>query len=296
MKVNEIQPVFSVGGVDRMAHLRADILNNRNSETDKYVLISQGNVLINKDGGCFFNTAELADSLLNSPLCTFLGGDERGHYFALPVCVEEAEKYEIVPLRALLIEDRLSKQQFSLLAEANSMLSWHRSHGFCARCGSETSVSDAGWQRNCPSCEARHFPRTDPVVIMLVTKGDQCLLGRSPYFPDKQFSCLAGFMEPGETIEQAALRELYEEVGVVGENIRFLSNQPWPFPSNLMLGVHVEAKDMQLDIDHTEIEGARWVSKSDLNAVLAGDTSLDFILPPKIAIARSLLEYWVRVC
>jgi len=294
MKANEIQPAFSCGGVDRMAHLRADIFNHRNSETDKYILISQGNVLINKDASCFFVTAELSDSLLNNSLCVFLGGDKKNHYFALSVSLEEMEKYQAVPLRELMIEDRLTEQQFSLLVEANSMLSWHHNHGFCARCGSETSISDAGWQRVCSNCEARHFPRTDPVVIMLVTKGEQCLLGRSPHFPEKQFSCLAGFMEPGETIEQAALRELHEEVGVVGEYIRYLSNQPWPFPSNSMLGVHVEAKDMQLDIDCNEIDGAIWVSKEELSAVLAGDTSLDFLLPPKIAIARSLLEYWVN--
>lgn len=294
MNAIDIQPIFSHCPVDRLAHLRGDIFSQRNPMTDKHLLISQGSVLVNNSGGCFFTSSELPDNLLNESLAIFLGGDQAGHYFAQSTAPEIAENYQTVPLREFFIEGEVSDQQFSLLAEANSMLSWHRSHRFCARCGSKTAVAEGGWRRDCPDCEAQHFPRTDPVAIMLVTKGDKCLLGRSPHFSEKLFSCLAGFMEPGETIEQAALRELHEEAGVEGENIRYLSNQPWPFPSSLMIGLHIEAKNTQLNIDYNELEQAIWVSKEDIKAVLDGDTDKPFLLPPKIAIARNLLEYWVN--
>ena len=293
MNAIDIQPVFSVNMLDRMDVLRPDILDNRHPDTDKYLLLSKGNVLLNSNKQCFMSAAELPQTLLMDALCVFLGGVEGIHYFALSLSPELAEQYEAIPLRAFVTAESVPNEQFGLLAEANSVVSWHHSHAYCSRCGTKSVPAYGGWRRDCPSCGAQHFPRTDPVVIMLVTHGDQCLLGRSYNFPEKRYSCLAGFMEPGETFEQAARRELWEESGVKGGAVHFVLNQPWPFPSNLMIGVHVEAQTTDLTIDLKELQDAMWVSKNEIKAALLGDQTLPFIVAPKEAIARNLLEYWV---
>lgn len=294
MNAIDIQPVFSINMLDRMDVLRPDILDNRHPDTDKYLLLSKGNVLLNSDKQCFMTANELPKDLLIDALCIFLGGADGIHYFALSLSPEQAEQYEAIPLRAFVTAESIPSEQFGVLAEANSLVSWHHSHAYCARCGTKSVPAYGGWRRDCPSCGVQHFPRTDPVVIMLVTHGDKCLLGRSYNFPEKRYSCLAGFMEPGETFEQAARRELWEESGVKGGDVHFVLNQPWPFPSNLMIGVHVEAKTTDLTIDLKELEDAMWVSKNDIRAALLGDQTLPFIVAPKEAIARNLLEYWVN--
>lgn len=293
MNAIDIQPTFSMNLLDRMDYLRDDILSKRNPATDKYLLLSKGNVLLDSDRNCFVEAKVLSDSLLNDAVCVFLGGHLGVHYFALSVTEDQIGEYESIPLRQFVMEKTLFEPQLGILAEANSVLSWHESHAFCSRCGSKSVLSYGGWRRDCPSCETQHFPRTDPVVIMLVTHGDKCLLGRSPNFPEKRYSCLAGFMEPGETFEQAALRELWEESGIKGTNVRYLFNQPWPFPSNLMVGVHIDAKNTELNIDYKELEDAMWVSKDDIETAFLEYITLPFTLPPKEAIARNLLEYWV---
>lgn len=294
MNAIDIQPVFSVNMLDRMDMLRPDILNNRHPETDKYLLLSRGSVLLNSDKQCFMAAAELSPTLLNEALCVFLGGVDDVHYFALALTVEQADQYEAIPLRDFVTAESVPSEQFGLLAEANSVLSWHHSHAYCSRCGTKSTPAYGGWKRECPNCNAQHFPRTDPVVIMLVTHGDKCLLGRSYNFPEKRYSCLAGFMEPGETFEQAGLRELWEESGIKGTNVQYVLNQPWPFPSNLMIGLHIEAVNTELNIDYKELEDAMWVTKDDVKAGLLGDDNIPFVVAPKEAIARNLLEYWVR--
>ena len=294
MNAIDIQPVFTTNMLDRMDNLRSGILNSRKSKTDKYVLLSKGNILLDTERNCFIAATTLSESILNEGNCVFLGENQSAHYFAISVSSELAEQYEAVPLRAFINEHTLSDDKYAVLGEANSLLNWHHSHRFCSRCGSESVIAYGGWRRDCPSCEALHFPRTDPVVIMLVTRGEQCLLGRSYNFAEKHYSCLAGFIEPGETFEQAALRELWEEAGVKGGKVTYMLNQPWPFPSNLMLGVHVEAKTTELTIDYNELEDAMWVDKSEVKAVLNGVEDKRFTLPARIAIARNLLESWIK--
>lgn len=289
-----IQPAFSTNPLDRMDYLRADIFSQLDSVTDRYVMISNGHVLLSQDDTCFITAAEIPSLLVEPPLRVFLGGCDGRHYLAVAIPAEQGGEFKHIALRELATQMLLPDDQLSILAQANSLISWHQSHPFCSKCGEKSLLTNGGWRRDCPSCGAKHFPRTDPVVIMLVTHGQQCLLGRSPQFTANHFSCLAGFMEPGETIEQAALRELREEVGLRGGRVRYLANQPWPFPSNLMIGVHIEAIDTQLSIDNNEIEAAMWVSKSDVKAVLSGKTDRQFQLPAKLAIARSLLEHWVH--
>lgn len=177
-------------------------------------------------------------------------------------------------------------------ATARAILGWHVSHRFCALCGHESVAAMGGWQRDCPACDGHHFPRTDPVVIMLITSGNDVLIGRSPGWPDGMYSLLAGFVEPGETVEAAVRREVAEETGVPVGDVRYLMAQPWPFPSSLMFGCAGEATAREITIDPAEIEEARWVSREDMVEIFAGRHRE--ILPPRQgAVAHFILRNWL---
>jgi len=190
---------------------------------------------------------------------------------------------------------RLSADELALYGGARSLADWHARHRFCARCGAPSVLTKGGWQRNCPSCKAQHFPRTDPVAIMLVEHEGALLLGRGAQFPPRSFSALAGFIEPGETIEQAVAREVFEEVGVRTHSVSYVASQPWPFPSQLMIGCHAFARDRALIIDRTEIEDARWFTREEVaEAVEEGGDTSSFRAPPSTAIANTLLCWWLE--
>ncbi len=186
----------------------------------------------------------------------------------------------------------LGTRDAGLAATAKGILGWHATHGFCARCGAASGPADAGWKRRCPACGAEHFPRTDPVVIMLILDAENVLLGRSPAWPPGMFSLLAGFMEPGESIEGAVRREVREEAGIEVGQVDYLSSQPWPFPSSLMIGCRGTALSREIKLDPVELEDARWLSREQ---VLAGLTGQDPDVRParKGSIARFLLERWL---
>lgn len=187
---------------------------------------------------------------------------------------------------------RLAPREAELAAMARAVLHWHRSHGFCAACGAASDMVQAGWQRACPACGTQHFPRTDPVVIMLVTQGNRVLLGRNAVWPEGMYSLLAGFVEPGETVEAAVRREVMEEAGVRVGAVRYLTSQPWPFPASLMLGCHGEALSTDITLDPAELEDAVWLTREDLLAVFAG--SHPRVRPPrKGAIAEYLMRNWL---
>lgn len=193
-------------------------------------------------------------------------------------------------LRAIMT--RLSPRDAELAATAKAVMGWHLSHRFCARCGAESTFAMGGWQRDCAACGGHHFPRTDPVVIMLITHGNSVLLGRSPGWPEGMYSLLAGFVEPGETIEAAVRREVFEEAGVKVGAVSYLSSQPWPFPASLMFGCAGEALSTELTIDPEEIEDAIWVTREEVALAFSGNHST--ILPArKGAIAHFLLEAWL---
>lgn len=193
-------------------------------------------------------------------------------------------------LRAIMTT--LTARDAELAATARALGNWHLSHGFCSRCGVASAMAEGGWQRLCPDCGAHHFPRTDPVVIMLITRGERVLLGRSPGWPEGMFSLLAGFVEPGETIEAAVRREVFEETAVRVGRVDYLANQPWPFPASLMIGCRGEAISEEIAIDPAEIEAARWVTRSELLQVFAGEHPE--IRPARRgAIAHFLLEHWL---
>lgn len=186
----------------------------------------------------------------------------------------------------------LSPREAECAATARALTGWHRSHGFCAACGAPTDVAMAGWQRQCAACGTHHFPRTDPVVIMLILSGNSVLLGRSPGWPEGMYSLLAGFMEPGETVEAAVRREVAEETGVPVGRVSYLASQPWPFPASLMIGARGEALDRRIVPDETEIEDALWLSREDVAAAFRG--AHPRLRPPRRgAIAGFLLAAWL---
>ena len=188
----------------------------------------------------------------------------------------------------------LSDAESAIAGQAKSLIDWHHRHRFCANCGAKTSAADSGYRRDCPGCGAQHFPRTDPVVIMLPILGEECLVGRGARFPEGMYSAFAGFMEPGETLEEAVKRELQEEVSLGVSSVRYHASQPWPFPSSLMLGCYAEALSKDFRIDAQEIEQARWMTKTEVRARLAGEVDDGIKLPGTVAIARLLLSDWVR--
>lgn len=187
---------------------------------------------------------------------------------------------------------RLTPRDAELAVTARALFSWHDSHRFCAKCGAPSEMSMAGWQRSCAACGGQHFPRTDPVVIMLITHGNAVLMGRSPGWPEGMYSLLAGFVEPGETLEAAVRREVFEEAGIKVGPVTYLASQPWPFPNSLMFGCAGEAQSAQITIDPAEIEDAIWVSREEMMLAFAGEHPK--LLPArKGAIAHFILKHWL---
>ena len=183
----------------------------------------------------------------------------------------------------------------AIYGAARSLVHWHAGHHFCGRCGASTAVARAGWGRRCPQCAAEHFPRTDPVVIMLAEYAGRALVGRQPRFPARRYSALAGFVEVGESVEEAVARELFEEAGVRATQVRYVASQPWPLPgSQLMLACIAEVSSAELTIDRDELDDAIWVDRDGVRAALAGDPAAPFLAPPPYAIAHDLLLRWVN--
>jgi NAD+ diphosphatase len=227
-----------------------------------------------------------------------LGVREGRAYFALdasgadiPVDSEAA----LMDVRSLA--SSIPDGEAAILAEARSLLDWHARHRFCSQCGTPSLVASGGWMRHCPNCKAHHFPRVDPVVIMLAVNGDHCLLGRGRRRVGSRFSCLAGFMEPGETLEEAVRREILEESGIRVGRVRYLASQPWPFPSSLMMGCLAEALSEEITIDRDELAEARWFERSEVRAMVERSRSDDPVpglmtLPPPLAIGHQIARRW----
>ncbi len=226
-------------------------------------------------------------------LSVFLGFDGEAPRFAVAARAADVEGGVATDARAAggLLAASADPGRAGIVAHGRSLLDWHQRHGFCATCGSRTRLIKGGAARQCDACGAEHFPRTDPVVIMLAIRDGHALVGRQPRFPKRFFSALAGFVEPGESLEEAVARELYEEAGIGTKRVRYIASQPWPFPSSLMIGAFAEATTHQLHLDGEELEEARWVTRDEVRAALAG--SGEWLAPPPLAIARTLLEAWV---
>lgn len=230
----------------------------------------------------------------------FLGLLEGAPRFAVAIEPAAAEAlkahadFELSDLRSVAVRALVAEEHLPPLAEGKSLLNWHGRHRFCPNCGAPSVTVEAGWRRDCPACKVQHFPRTDPVVIMLAIDGERCLLGRSGRFATNSWSCLAGFVEPGETIEDAVRREVHEEAGVVCGTVKYFQSQPWPFPSSLMIGCHAQALTRELVIDHNELEGARWFDRAEIVSMLMRAHPQGLITPVPVAIAYHIIRHWVE--
>jgi NAD+ diphosphatase len=242
---------------------------------------------------------EVADSIAGGDVpCIFLGLDGDTAVFAIDV-TPAGNPGKVAPLLGLghFREARTAAQMVSLrdaalIAQAKAMIDWHQRHGFCPRCGAPTQMMDAGYRRLCGKCNAEHFPRVDPVVIMLAIHGDACLVGRGKIFPPGMFSALAGFVEPGETIEEAVARELMEEASVKVSEVTYHATQPWPFPSSLMIGCFAKAESRDTKVDENELAEVRWLERGIARDLIEGKKVDGLHLPPPIAIAHHLIRAW----
>lgn len=254
-----------------------------------------------KDGGCqiAYLPAKLVGELAGgNERLLFMGLWKETAIFALDM--EGAADPGAGPLQGLgefkdlrQVAMQLPPTEAAICATAKSMFEWRRRHGYCAACGQPSLAVDGGWKRKCPACEVEHFPRTDPVVIMLAYHGERCMLGRQEIWPAGMFSALAGFLEPGESIEEACARELAEEAGLRTRKVRYHSTQPWPYPSSLMIGLLAEVEDDEGTPDQTELSEVRWFTRAEARQLLAGQIEATFA-PGPLAIAHQLIKAWAE--
>lgn len=257
----------------------------------------RGDPLMSEGRPAFLSIEALSQFPKNADVI-LLGLKEGRAYFA--VDVSAAASAETAPfaeigeyLQLRIAAGVLSPDDLAIIGQARWFFEWRRKHRFCAACGGETRLEAGGAKSRCLSCEEEHFPRINPVAIVLAIHDGACLLGRGHQFPPGFVSALAGFVEAGETPEECARRELFEEAGVVIDDVRYQFSQPWPFTCSLMMGFLAEAEGRDLTVDTEELAEARWFDKTDVQAVLNGETR-DFNVPPKFTIARQLLERWAR--
>jgi len=223
-----------------------------------------------------------------------LSGDSEGFLDRRQLVVPGRDDLALTDLRSIAVRGLVAPDALAVLGQAKAILSWHTRHGFCANCGAATRATAAGWRRECDVCKAQHFPRTDPVVIMLALDGERCLLGRQSRWPKGMYSCLAGFVEPGETIEEAVRREIREEAGIACGEVAYLASQPWPFPSSLMIGCFVRAQTREIVVDGDELEDARWFARDDVMAMFDRRHPEGLSAPMPMAIAHHILRVWAE--
>jgi NAD+ diphosphatase len=295
---------YAASPIDRAAERRADAAGLAALEQD----LRSGAYAMSGETVALKKTANGHDPLFTVAEARALGATEQvflglaggaGRFgFALAPSEIDALKQRgdlvLADLRTLAVHGLVAPDHLGPIAEAKALLSWHARHGFCPNCGKPTQVVEAGWRRDCPACATQHFPRTDPVVIMLTIDGENCLLGRSARFPGTMWSCLAGFVEPGETIEEAVRRETLEEAGIVCGQITYFASQPWPFPSSLMIGCHARAVSRDIVVDKAELEDARWFSRDEAALMLVRQHPDKLGVPPPIAIAHHIIRRWVE--
>ena len=285
---------FAGAGLDRADHIRADAdkLAELMDWRARLLRLDGLDPLITPDGTLDWGTLADADAASEVVFLGLLGG--KGCF------AEVSPKLlgSVAPANPRLwaAMSSLSPEELAIYGTARSLVDWHARHRYCARCGNPTVLAKGGWQRSCTNevCKAEHFPRVDPVTIMLVEHEGQLLLGRQPRFPPRRFSTLAGFVEPGESIEEAVAREVMEEAGVAVRDVSYVGSQPWPFPSSLMIGCHAHALSAELTVDHTELEEADWFTRAEVAAAMAVDEDGRFIAPPPQAIAHHLLKWWLN--
>ncbi|HEX8215230.1 MAG TPA: NAD(+) diphosphatase [Allosphingosinicella sp.] len=283
------RPGFTGSTLDRADHLRLDperIAQLAGSGQARLLKLSGADPVLDEGGRMIWSPlgeAERRGELL------FLGLDGGSARFApLPHLEPGQRAWSVFQLIA-----GLAPEEASVWAAARSLIEWHNRHGFCANCGGPARLFRAGWGRKCGTCASEHYPRVDPVVIMLAEFEGKVLLARQKQYPAGRFSALAGFVEPGESIEEAVTREFQEEAALEVSNIRYIASQPWPFPGSLMIACIADAATYEVTLDATELEAAIWVDEEEVKAALGRSPTAPFAAPPRFAIAHTLLLHWL---
>ncbi len=291
--------------LERAAELRTDAAALKalaeGAKAGAYVI--GGDLIVMKKGAPLNEplfTMRAAQALGPATETIFLGTLDGAGRFGFGIAPTAAEalkarnEFLVTDLRSIAVQGLVDADHLPPIAEAKAVLHWHARHRFCPNCGMATQAVDGGWKRTCPQCKAEHFPRTDPVVIMLVVEGDRCLLGRSPRFVPTMWSCLAGFIEPGESFEDAVHRETREEAGISCGRVKYYRSQPWPFPTSLMIGCHAEALTRDIVVDRAELEDARWFNKDEVVTMMQRKHAQGLTTPPPVAIAHHIIRAWVE--
>ena len=293
---------FAGNQIDRQAeHRSEETLPAALADPRLRVLQTRGGRLYLKLGNGttdpYFTLVQARDMGAKLDHAVLLGASRAGPVVMVPGAMEPddlPEGVKAIDHRSVYVQGLVDAQTLGELAQGAALLAWHHSHRFCGRCGAPTQMRIGGYKRVCTGCAAEHFPRTDPVAIMLAVTPDRCLLGRSPHFAPGMYSALAGFIEPGETIESAVRREVLEESGIRLGRVVYHASQPWPFPYSLMIGCFGEALDEDIAFDGKELEDCRWFSRGAVRDIIAGRHAEGIAIPPAGAIASHLIRAWAE--
>ncbi|MBN8987968.1 MAG: NAD(+) diphosphatase [Rhizobiales bacterium] len=299
------KPAFVTHILDRAAHLRSNdekLFALEGHRDARAYVIYRDSLLVRQEGGGsrVLLGVDEAVKLGANPGTIFLGLRDGAPVFGMGIAAAAVEKLlgrddvAVTELRGMVMQGAVPTEQLSAIAMAKSMVTWHQRHGYCANCGTRTAMKEGGWKRDCPNCKAEHFPRTDPVVIMLVTHGDRCLLGRQKQFMPGMWSCLAGFVEVAETIEDAVRREIFEESGIHCTDVTYYMTQPWPYPSSLMIGCSAHATSDEIVVDKAELEDARWFTRAEVTLMHSRTHPDGMFAAHPFAIAHHLIGRWVH--
>ena len=299
------QPAFITNILDRAAHLRGNdekLLALESHPNSRAYVVHRDSLVVKRegDGSRALLSIDEAHKFGANPGTIFLGLRDGAAVFGMGISAAAVEKLmtrddvAVNELRGMAMQGVVPPEQLSAIAMAKSMVSWHQRHGFCANCGTRTGMKEGGWKRDCPNCKAEHFPRTDPVVIMLVSSGDKVLLGRQKHFLPGMYSCLAGFVEAAETIEDAVRREIFEESGIRCTDVNYYMTQPWPYPSSLMIGCTARATNEAIIVDHAELEDARWFDRAEASLMIKRQHPDGLAGPHPFAIAHHLVGRWLQ--
>jgi NAD+ diphosphatase len=299
------KPAFVTDILDRAAHLRGDdskLMALEGRRDARAYVVHRDSLVVKQDADAprALLTIDEALKFGANPGTIFLGLRDGAPLFGMGISAGAVESLlprddvKVSELRGMAMQGLVPPDQLSAIAVAKSMVNWHQRHGYCANCGTRTAMREGGWKRECPNCKAEHFPRTDPVVIMLVALGDKVLLGRQKQFPPGMYSCLAGFVEAAETIEDAVRREIFEESGIRCTDVNYYMTQPWPYPSSLMIGCTARATSENIVVDRTELEDARWFDRTEATLMIKRQHPDGLAGPHPFAIAHHLLGRWVH--
>ena len=299
------RPAFVTDILDRAAHLRGHddkLIALVGNPASRAYVVHRDSLVVKRENGASRALLSIDEALKfgANPGTIFLGLRDGAAVFGMGISQTAAEKLinredvAVTELRGMAMQGIVPSGELSAIAMAKSLVTWHQRHGYCANCGTRTAMKEGGWKRDCPNCKAEHFPRTDPVVIMLVTSGENCLLGRQKQFPTGMYSCLAGFVEAAETIEDAVRREIFEESGIHCTDVNYYMTQPWPYPSSLMIGCTARALNEDIVVDRTELEDARWFTRDEARLMLTRQHPEGLAGPHPFAIAHHLVGRWVH--